>query len=148
DPGPRLDVGLIKIQAGEDVSEEGFDCEAHLVTPAPDAPRATLLVGAPEQPVDATHTALIRLTWFEGMDKQSCPAIVDCGGRMEFHGAPLNRTWVKLGAPAKKGDTTISLDEPVTGWRVGDRVFLTGTTRQIKHEKTFRLTVRDNTQTE
>ena len=138
DRDTRLDVGLIKIQAGEDVSEEGFDCEAHLAASALDAPRATLLVGTAEQPVDAKHTALIRLTWFEGMDKQSCPAIVDCGGRMEFHGAPMNRTWVKLGAPAKKGDTTISLNEPVTGWRVGDRVFLTGTTRQIKREKTFR----------
>ena len=39
------------------------------------------------------------------MDKQSCPAIVCCGGRMDFHGAPLSRTWVKLGATAKKGDT-------------------------------------------
>ncbi|MBI3878648.1 MAG: G8 domain-containing protein [Verrucomicrobia bacterium] len=148
DRDTRLDVGLIKIQAGENVSEEGFDCEVHLSASAPDAPRATLLVGTQEQPVEAKHTALIRLTWFEGMDKQSCPAIVDCGGRMEFHGAPMNRTWVKLGAPAKKGDTTISLNEPVTGWRVGDRVFLTGTTRQIKREKTFRATVRHNTQTE
>ena len=43
----------------------------------------------------------------------SCPAIVCCGGRMDFHGAPLNRTWVKLGATAKKGDTAVSLAEPV-----------------------------------
>src|SRR5438105_3804564 len=27
DRDTRLDVGLIKIQAGEDVSEEGFDCD-------------------------------------------------------------------------------------------------------------------------
>ena len=151
DRDTRLDVGLVKIQAGEDVSEEGFDCEAHLAAPAPasaKSPRATLLVGTQEQPVDAKHTALIRLTYFEGMDKQSCPAIVDCGGRMEFHGAEMNRTWVKLGAPAKKGDATVTLAEAVTGWRVGDRVFLTGTTRQIKREKTFRATVRHNTQTE
>jgi hypothetical protein len=67
---------------------------------------------------------------------------------MEFHGAPMNRTWVKLGAPAKQGETAITLAEPVTGWRVGDRVFLTGTTRQIKFYKTFRTSVRDNTQTE
>ena len=31
---------------------------------------------------------LIRLVYFEGMNKESCPAIVACGGRMEFHGAP------------------------------------------------------------
>ena len=29
----RLDVGLLKIQAGEEASEEGFDCDAH--TPVP-----------------------------------------------------------------------------------------------------------------
>jgi hypothetical protein len=148
DRDTRLDVGLIKIQAGEDVSEEGFNCDAHLAEPDPSQPKPAFLVGTQEQPVDAKHTALIRLTYFEGMDRQSCPAIVDCGGRMEFHGAPMNRTWVKLGAPAKKGEIAITLAEPVTGWRVGDRVFLTGTTRQIKFYKTFRTSVRDNTQTE
>lgn len=148
DRDTRLDVGLIKIQAGEDTSEEGFNCDAHLPDADPSQPKAALEVGTAEQPVDAKHTALIRLVYFDGMDPQSCPAIVDCGGRMEFHGAEMNHTWVKLGAPAKKGDTTVELHEPVTGWRVGDRVFLTGTTRQIKREKTFRTSVRDNTQTE
>lgn len=56
---------------------------------------------------------------------------------MDFHGATLSRTWVKLGAPANKGDGTITLAEAVTGWRVGDRVILTATTRQIKLKKTF-----------
>ncbi len=148
DRDTRLDVGLIKVQAGDDTSEEGFNCDTHLPDRDPSKPRPALEVGTQEQPVDAKHTALIRLTWFEGMDKQSCPAIVDCGGRMEFHGAEMNRTWIKLGATAKKGDTDITLGEPVTGWRVGDHIFLTGTTRQIKVQKTFRPSVRDNTQTE
>ena len=148
DRDTRLDVGLIKIQPGEDTSEEGFNCDAHLPDPDPSQPKPALLVGTAAQPVDAQHTALIRLVYFDGMDRQSLPAIVDCGGRMEFHGAKMNRTWVKLGAPAKKGDETITLAEQVTGWRTGDHVFLTGTTRQIKREKTFRTSVRDNTQTE
>src|SRR5207244_41150 len=76
---------------------------------------------------DARFSALIRLTHVEGLDKQSCPAIVCCGGRMDFHGAPLSRSWVKLGTAAKKGDTSVSLSEPVTGWRAGDRVILTAT---------------------
>ncbi len=147
DRDTRLDVGLIKIQAGEDTGEEGFNCDAHLPEVSAE-PRAALLVGTQEQPVDATHTALIRLTYFEGMDKQSCPAIVCCGGRMEFHGAPLNRTWVKLGAPVKKGDAIISLGEAVTGWRAGDKVFLTSTTRQNKRAKTFKVSVREGTETE
>ncbi|MEO8497509.1 MAG: hypothetical protein ABI614_20755, partial [Planctomycetota bacterium] len=79
----------------------------------------------------------IRLVYFDGMDPKSCPAIVCCGGRMEFHGASMSRTWVKLGSAAKVGDTAVTLDEAVTGWRVGDRVILTATTRQNKVKKTF-----------
>ena len=96
----RLDVGLIKIQPSDDASEDGFDCDAHVPAVEPGQPRPALVVGTPEQPITASHTALIRLTSFDGMDRQSCPAIVCCGGRMDFHGAPLNRTWVKLGQTA------------------------------------------------
>ena len=148
DRDTRLDAGLIKIQPGEDTSEEGFNCDAHLPEPDPSQAKPALLVGTAAQPVDAKHTALIRLVYFEGMDKQSLPAIVDCGGRMEFHGAPMNRTWVKLGAPAKKGDSDIALGEAVTGWRAGDHIFLTGTTRQNKRAKTFKVSVREGTETE
>ena len=127
DRDTRLDVGLIKIQPGDNASEQGFDCDAHVPELKPGQDRPALLVGTPDRPIEAKHTALIRLVYFQGLDKQSCPAIVCCGGRMDFHGAPMNRTWVKLGATAKKGDQTISLAEPVRGWRAGDRVIVTAT---------------------
>src|SRR5262249_10898070 len=122
DRDTRLDVGLLKVQPGEDTSETGFDCEAHL--PGADAgkPKPALLVGTPARPIDAKHTAVIRLVYCDGMDRESCPAVVCCGGRVEFHGAPMSRTWVKLGATAKAGDTTVTLAEPVTGWKAGDRI--------------------------
>jgi hypothetical protein len=123
----RLDVGLLRIQAGEDCMEEGFACDAHAGPPDPARPRAALEVGTPEQPIPAGRTALIRLVPVEGLDRQSCPAIVCCGGRMDFHGAPLSRTWVKLGATARKGDSAVTLSEPVSGWKVGDRVIVTMT---------------------
>ena len=41
----RLDVGLIKIQAGDDAGESGFDCEEHVQGVASDAERAVLEVG-------------------------------------------------------------------------------------------------------
>src|SRR5262249_39620186 len=78
-------------------------------------------------PVPAKFTALVRLTYVDGLDKQSCPAIVCCGGRMDFHGAPLSRSWVKLARTAKRSDDTVTLAEPVAGWKVGDRLILTGT---------------------
>src|SRR5436305_14534591 len=46
---------------------------------------------------------------------------------MDFHGAPLSRSWVKLGATAKKGDGAVTLTEPVTGWKAGDRIIVTMT---------------------
>jgi hypothetical protein len=127
DRDTRLDVGLLKIQAGDDLSENGFDCEAHLQAPDPGKPRPALEVGTPDRPIDARHTALIRLVALEGMDKETCPAIICCGGRMDFHGAPMSRTWVKLGATAKAGDSAVTLAEAVTGWHPGDRVIATAT---------------------
>jgi hypothetical protein len=143
-----LTVGLLKVQPGDDADENGFDCAAHMPTADPTRPRPALEVGTPDRPIDAGHKAVVRLAYLDGMDRETCPAVVCCGGRMDFHGAPMNRTWVKLGAPAKVGDTAVTLAEPVTGWRPGDRVILTSTTRQNKPKKTFRPSVRDNTQTE
>lgn len=128
DRDTQLNVGVLKVEAGDEPTEEGFDCDAHIEELPAGAVRPALLVGTPEKPIDAKHTALIRLVPFEGQDKQSCPAIVCCGGRMEFHGAPLSRTWVKLGATAKKGDASVVADASATsGWRIGDRVIVTAT---------------------
>ena len=44
---------------------------------------------------------------------------------MDLHGAPMSRTWVKLGANAEAGAKTLTLAEPVEGWRVGDEVIVT-----------------------
>ncbi|HYT92664.1 MAG TPA: G8 domain-containing protein [Gemmataceae bacterium] len=137
DRDTRLDVGLIKISAGEEYSEEGFECDAHLAPPDPARPRPALEVGTQERPIDARYKALIRLVYIPGMDKESCPAIVCCGGRMDFHGAPLSRTWVRLGASAAIGDGTILLDQPVTGWRAGDRVIVTATQHTYRASAPF-----------
>jgi hypothetical protein len=138
DRNTRLDVGLIRIQSGEDTSEDGFDCDAHIEENASSIPKSALVVGTPDRPVAPEVVAKIRLVAFEGMDRDTCPAIVCCGGRMEFHGAPMSRTWVKLGRSIKKGDTTVQLAEPVTGWRVGDRVILTATERDGRKKGTLR----------
>lgn len=148
DKETRLDVGLINIQASDEYRESGFDCDMHFGDHGSGQHHPTLEVGTFEQPVDARHTALIRLVYFDAMDKDSCPAIVCCGGRMDFHGAPMNRTWVKLGTSTQQGDSRVKLAEAVTGWRVGDRVIITGTVRQHKPSKTFLPSVRDSSQTE
>ncbi len=128
----RLEVGLIKIQSGDDPGESGFDCESHaIVAPKPGQARAALEVGAPDRPVAAGRKAVIRLSPVAGLDPDECPAIVCCGGRMDFHGAELKRTWVKLGATAEKGSPSVLLAQQVSGWRVGDRVIVTATKHRI-----------------
>jgi hypothetical protein len=138
DRDTRLDVGLIKIQAGEECVEDGFACDVHLAAPDPKEVRPSLEVGTVEQPVDAGHSARIRLVYFDGTDKETLPAIISCGGRMEFHGAPMSRTWLKLGATAKAGDADVTLTEPVTGWKAGDRVIVTATRRDESESGTRR----------
>jgi hypothetical protein len=130
DRDTRLDVGLIVVGLGDRFTEAGFDCADHVDMPDLAVPKPALEVGSADRPVDAKHSALIRLVYVPGMDKQSCPAIVCCGGRMDFHGAPMSRTWVRLGSTAKAGVDTLALAEPVTGWRVGDRVIVTSTEHQ------------------
>jgi hypothetical protein len=127
DRNTRLDVGLLKIEQGENAGEDGFDCDAHASSVDPALPVPALLVGSPERPIGSGWTATIRLVWFEDQDRQTCPAMVCCGGRMEIHGAAMSRTWVKLGQTAKKGDGTVLLAEAVSGWRVGDHIIVTAT---------------------
>lgn len=136
----RLDVGLLKVQPGESATEDGFNCDLHAPAPTSGAGGISgpaLEVGTAESPIPAGVTAKIRLTPFPGTDAEQLPAIVSCEGRMEFHGAEMNRTWVKLGAPLKSGDAVVTLAEPVTGWRVGDKVIVTGS-RQNYGGRTFR----------
>lgn len=133
----RLDVGLIKIQAGDQFSEDGFDCEAHLAEPKAGEVRPALEVGTPDEPIAVGHTARLRLIPVDGQNPESCPAIVCCGGRMEFHGASMSHAWVKLGTTAKKGNSTITLAEPVSGWRTGDRIIVTATQRDYRVKSPF-----------
>lgn len=125
DKNTRLDVGLIKIQPGDDASENGFDCDAHVADVKTEGERPALEVGTAERPIDAKFKAVIRLTFVEGLDKETCPAIICCGGRLDLHGTPMSRTWVKLGATAKASEDTVVLAETASGWKAGDRVIIT-----------------------
>src|SRR5690349_14209906 len=60
DRDTRLDVGLIRVEAGDEVSDEGFDCAGHLPRRIEGASRPALEVGTEEHPVAPQHAALIR----------------------------------------------------------------------------------------
>jgi len=140
DRSTRLNVGLLKIEPGEETTEDGFNFHYASDAPAnspPKAYRPTLEIGTADDPIPANHTATVRLVYFEGMNPKTLPAIVNCGGCWEVHGAPLNRTWVKLGAPTHPGDTRVTLSEEVRGWKAGDRVIVTAS-KGVETESTFR----------
>ncbi len=126
-----LSVGVLKVQNSDTCSESGFACDFEGVNTAgePQGPRGgelpTLEIGTLAQPIPAAHTARIRLHYLEGMDRRDAPALVCCSARMELHGAPLSRSWVKLGEDARPGDVHVLLAEEVQGWRAGDQVVVT-----------------------
>ena len=136
DRNTEINVGLMKVQNSDECSESGFECDSEGVTAAaePTLPRLgtmpKLEVGTLAEPIPAKYTAKIRLHYIDGMNKDDAPALVCCSAQMELHGAPLNRTWVKLGKPAAVGATEITLAEPVTGWKVGDEIIVTGAKKQ------------------
>ncbi len=140
DRSTRLTVGLIKIQAGEKMSEDGFACDAHesVIPVDVSGPAAALEIGTVEQPIPAGITAVVRLAYVDGMNAENCPAIIVCGGRWDVHGSPMSRTWMKLAADAKAGDAVITLAEPVTGWHSGDHVFVTSSKLPNEVDRSFR----------
>ncbi len=132
DRDTELNVGLLTIQHDDECSEHGFACEFEGAKSGPTTAAEkwpSLIVGTAENPIPAKHTARIRLHHLEGMDPNEAPAIACCSGRMELHGSPMARTWIKLGADAAKGDAKVTLSEAMIDWRVGDEVLVTATSR-------------------
>lgn len=143
-----LNCGLVKVQLGEQISEDGFDCEVHVADDARREAAGALLVGTRRRPIPRGTTATIRLHHLPGLDPESCPALVCCGGRMELHGAPLQRTWVKLARTADVGDRRVFIRQAVPDWQPGDRLLVTGTSRQDEHKQNVTTSVADAPQSE
>ena len=127
DRDTKLNVGLLVVRAGEEevAAQDLVNLMHH--GQGSDGKPAALVVGSEDLPIVANHHAIIRLTYLPGMDKNVCPAIIDSGARMDFHGAVLSHTWTKLKTQASAGDLTVTLSEVVTGWRPGDRIIVTTT---------------------
>jgi len=132
DRNTELNVGVLKVQNSDACSETGFSCDLAGVNVAGE-PRAgampTLEIGTLAEPLPRDVTARIRLHHVLGLDPKDGPALVCCSARMELHGAPMSRTWVKLGADAAAGAKSLTLAEPVEGWRVGDEIIVTPSKR-------------------
>lgn len=124
-----LNVGniLVSPDVTRASADPGVDDLSHDHKDAEHMSAALLEAGSALEPIPHPRTARIRLHFIEGMNPEQSPAIVvQPGGRLELHGAPMNRTWIKLGARANAGHDGVRLDGEVTGWRAGDEVVVTG----------------------
>ena len=120
----QLDAGMIIISMEESV-DPNANCSSNQHT-AMHGNRARLQVGSPFKPIPNSVTARIRLVDFSDIDDNCGPAIISYGGIMDFHGAPMKHTWLKLNQTAPAGTNQVVLTDAVD-WRVGDRVIITGT---------------------
>ncbi|MFT4551058.1 MAG: hypothetical protein ACI9UA_002842 [Pseudoalteromonas tetraodonis] len=134
DRDTELNVAVLKV-GGKMASQSGVaDVHDHKMAPI----SARLEVGTPDDPIPVGVTARIRLHYIDGLDKDEAP-LLTCrpGGRMDFHGAPMSRTWLDLGADTKPGDTEVTLSSAVEGWRVGDDIIVTGDERDGVSDEHF-----------
>lgn len=83
-------------------------------------------MGRPDAPIGAGVTARIVLHYVDGFDADEAP-VVTCrpGARMDFYGAPMERTWAELGGDAEPGSKVVVLEQAVDGWKAGDEVIVT-----------------------
>lgn len=121
----ELNVGILKVQDSDSCTETGFACDMGKSAATASSALPALEVGTLLEPLPRQFTARIRLHAVEGLDPKDGPALVCCSARMDLHGAPMSRTWVKLGADSAATATTVTLAEPVEGWRAGDEVIIT-----------------------
>jgi hypothetical protein len=86
-----------------------------------------LTIGTAGAPVPASVTAELVVANRALTDPEQFGTGVLALGRVRIYGAEKTPTWVRLAQEPRAGDTTLTLAQPVTGWRVGDRLVLPDT---------------------
>ncbi len=113
----RLQVGVMKVYAG-----------------------GALTIGTETNPVSPSVTAELvirdRAINLASDPDQFGTGLISHNGIVTMHGAAKTPTWIRVAVEPRAGHTTVSLEQPVTGWRVGDRIFLPDT-RQVPTDHWF-----------
>ncbi|MCB0291345.1 MAG: hypothetical protein KDH97_13915 [Calditrichaeota bacterium] len=124
----QLDAGMIIITTAATV-DFNANCSMHQHGPHWEGvPLPALEVGSTDNPIPDGITARIRLKHFSGFDPDCAPGIICYNGRMDFHGKPVNKTWVKIAQSAMEGENTVTVAEAVD-WQPGDRIIVTRSQR-------------------
>jgi hypothetical protein len=93
-------------------------------------PTGALTIGTASQPVDPNVNAVISIANNGPIDVKWDPMLLSRGvishGTIDINGA-YKDNFVKVLTDPMKGATAITLDGPPSGWRVGDKIVITGT---------------------
>ncbi len=129
DRDTELHVGDLRVQPGltPEAGVDDIDDHDHAHDQRHQGAEGVLEVGSAHEPIPRDVSARIVLHHVEGANPDNSPAIIARpGGRMEFHGHPLQRTWWKLAADTAIGDTSVLVDGEVGDWQEGDEIIITG----------------------
>src|SRR5579863_1270322 len=96
-----------------------------------------LEVGSAAKPVSANVTAEIVIT-DQKIDRKLDPAELGTGieslGKITMHGAVKTPTFMRLAREPLAGQTTLTLEQPVTAWKAGDHIVIPDT-RQLRESQ-------------
>jgi hypothetical protein len=96
-----------------------------------------LEVGSASAPIAANVTAEIVIA-DQKIDRRLDPAELGAGieslGRITMHGAMKSPTFVRLAEEPLAGQTTLKLEQSVTGWKAGDHIVIPDT-RQLRQSE-------------
>jgi hypothetical protein len=100
----------------------------------------SLQVGTSSSPVSPSHTAEIIIK-DQPLNASIDPdqygtGLLSIDGNVTMHGAVKSPTFARTDVEPRAGHTTVTLDRAVSGWRIGDRVFLPDT-RQVHPDDWF-----------
>jgi hypothetical protein len=103
-------------------------------------PGGALHVGTPSNPVSPSITAEIIIK-DQPLNASIDPdqygtGLLSIDGQVTMHGAVRSPTFARADVEPRAGHTEVTLDRQVSGWRVGDRVFLPDT-RQVHPDEWF-----------
>jgi hypothetical protein len=93
-----------------------------------------LEIGSPARPISANVTAEV-IVADQKIDRKLDPAELGAGieslGKITMHGAEKTPSFVRLASEPLAGQSTLTVEQPVTAWKAGDRIVIPDT-RQLR----------------
>lgn len=92
---------------------------------------ASLIVGTEDQPITGHAEIVFRDIALNSQDHAQYGRGLFSLGEVKMHGRALSQSFMRLGAEPLRGATSITLESPISGWRVGDRITIPDTRQGI-----------------